>query len=199
MVDWDQVRSLARETKRLEKLVKGYSYADRDQSVITDEKVCHLITSGIHEAKQKLFNFIDLFYSIEKKAPVSKHMQRLKDELDIFSDEVKARYCDWNDLDDKWTVKMVKRDDLLLKGMDKLNADLQRLYELVLADKALLSDSKRGDERLWRIIKTQLHDIEELIDDLVTLFKEREGICNLRPLSLEKTFQSIQERIERQI
>ena len=199
MVDWEEVRSLASEAGPMEKLIRGYSYSEKDKAIRTDEKVCHHFVNGIREAKGILFNIIELLYELEKKEPLSAHLQKLKDELDIFSDEVKARYCEWKGLNVKWTVELVKHDHDLITGLEVLNMRLRRLNKEVLDDKALLSGDQDAENRLWEHVKGQFPAIEERIDSLATLFKEREGICNLRPLALDKTFDFIQKRIEKQI
>jgi hypothetical protein len=199
MVDWKQVRSLARESLTMEKQVDGYSYADRHSSIATDEKLCRLVIGKVSDAKSSIFSIIDLLFELEKKEPVSVHMQRIKDELDIFSDEIKVRHCEWKGLNVKWTVNLVKHDYDIVTGLERLNGKLGSVYDKMLADKALLSDDELAEARLWKAMKKEIPAIEELVDSLVELFKEREGICNLRPAALEKTYKSIQERIERQI
>jgi hypothetical protein len=197
--DWEQVKTLAREAIPMEKLIKGYSYADEYSAVATDEKVCDYVVKGIRQAKGTIFSIISILYQLEKKEPVSKEMQKLKDELDIFSDEVKARYCEWKGLNEKWTVVLVKHDHSIVTGLDVLNLNLERLYQSMLKDKALLSGDELAEKKLWKRMKKEIPGFEERVDSLVGLFKEREGICNLRPLALEKTFRSIQKRIEKQI
>ena len=199
MIDWEQVKSSASETSKMEKLVKGYSYVDESSATATDGKVCQIIIDRIRGAKNILFNIIEFLYEIEKKRPVSRHMQKLKDELDIFSDEVKVRYCSWKGLNLKWTIELIRHDLDLLNGLDMLNTHLQRLYESLLSDKSLLNESGPSEELLFKKMENRLCGIESRMDEMVKLFKEREGIVNLRPLSLEKTFKQIQERIDRQI
>lgn len=199
MVDWKQVKSLAREVLTLEKAVKGYSYADKHLSIATDDKLCKLVIGRISEAKSTIFSIIDLLFELEKKEPITVHMQKIKDDLDIFSDEIKVRHCEWKGLNIKWSVNLVKHDHDIVKGLDRLNGVLRRLYEKMMVDKALMSGDELAEARLWKAMKKELPAIEELVDFLVELFKEREGICNLRPAALEKTYKSIQERIERQI
>jgi len=199
MDDWEQVKSLAPETKKMEKLIQGYSYATKQLAVITDENVCQNIVKGIRQAKVSLFNVIELLFEIEKEEPLSKSIQILKDELDIFSDEVKARYCDWKEQNTKWMIRLIKHDHEIVSGIASLNIILQNMYEELLRGRSLLSENELEQGRLWAKLKKQLPEIEERVDKLVTLFKEREGICNLKPMSLEKTFKSIQEKISKQI
>jgi hypothetical protein len=199
MVDWKQVESLAPEARSMEKSIRGYSYEYKELALVTDDKVCHLFVNGISDVKNSIFQIIDLLYELEKKEPISKELQRLKDELDIFSDEVKARHCDWKDLNEKWTVKLVEHDHSLLSGLDKLNNDMQKLFKRVVTDRSLLSPDDKSQAMLWSEIKKQIPSLEKQVDELVRLFKEREGICNLRPLSLQKTYEKVKQRIDRQI
>jgi len=198
-MEWEKFVSGSKEAQRMGRLFKGYSYADKPESIATDGKVCGQVVDGIRQAKGTLFNIIELLYEVEKKEPKSSGVQKLKDELDIFSDEIKVRHCEWKELDEKWMAKLVEHDLDLVEGMKRMNEDLQALYEKVLASKALLSESEEVDERIWAPIKNALLDTEKQLDKLVILFKEREGICNLKPLALEKTYEKIQERIGKQI
>ena len=166
---------------------------------MTDEKVCSLLVRGIREAKTKIFNIVELLYELEKKEPVSRHLQTLKDELDIFSDEVKARYCSWKELDGKWLKNLVSHDMKLVMGLKDLNEQLQKMYERVLNDRSLVSESDAHEKKLWQFIDKHLPEIAENVDDLVVLFKEREGLCNLKPLSLDKTYEMLQDKIDTEV
>lgn len=198
MVDWERLRHDP-DIKYIEKLVEGYSYADGHSAVITDEKFCSLLIRRIRESKATIFNMIEFLYEVEREEPLSRDLQRLKDELDIFSDEIKARFCDWADLDEHWIRKLVWHDVSLIKGLEKLNEELQEIYEKLIRDKSLATGPGEDDRKLWEFVKSRLPGIGRQVDGMVVMFKEREGICNLRPLSLEKTYDKIREKIGEQI
>ena len=192
-MDWEKFSYEQKDVKFMESKVKSYSYAEKQIALITDEKVCTMFVLGIREAKSTLFDIIELLFELEKKEPVSKKLQALRDELDVFSDEIKARYCDWRGLPEDWMKKLVEHDVSLIRGLAKFNSELRTMYEGILNDKSLLEEQPQ-DAMLWEQIMKKIPGFEQAADSLLSSFKEREGLVNLRPMALDKTYELVKRR-----
>mgnify|MGYP001619152457 CR=1 FL=1 len=110
--------------------------------------------------------------------------------MDILSDEIQARYCSWRPLTPELVRDLIRKDLKILKGVKKLDSDLDKLFRGILEEL-----NKSPSKHLWEKISTILNKLRFNLRELVILFKEREALCNLKPISLEKTFKMIQKEI----
>ncbi len=201
--DWEEAKtSSLTKMNQISKIIRDYGYSNKTKSMITDEKVCDFLVKKIREAKEKLFRMIETMYELTEEKKLNKRLQKLKDELDIFSDEIKIRHCEWKDLGAEWLRKIIEHDAGLIAGLQKLNNDLEDISKEMIKFVKLRVDGKGEvmyDKKFWKDMENIINGIEEEIDSLVRTFKEREAICNIRAISLEKTFQKMQENIEEEV
>jgi len=176
-------------------LIKDYSYQDQHTSQVTDERFCSFLLGGLAKAKKQIYNISDLCFCLHIGEHILPLTDLMRDELDIFSDEIKIRHCHWRDIDVESLKKIVKQDLSLLKGVEQLNRNLEIVYS------AILTESKKGKpaKEFWKKIKDSLVTIRKHLRELVILFKEREILCNLHPLTLERTFKKMQEEIREKV
>ena len=196
--EWKQAASeTSEDIKRIKKLIRYYEYSSRENSIITDEKICDFFVRKIREAKDMLFGMIETMYELQEEKMINKKLEELKDTLDIFSDEIKVRHCEWKDIDLEWIKKLVKHDEYLLSGLVDLNSFLENFSRDILKSEEIRSDGTVVYDKLfWEDMEGRAKKAEEQIERLVIAFRERDAICNIKPISLERTFQKIRKEIE---
>jgi hypothetical protein len=201
MGSWERARNeMLNQVGEMEKLIPGYSYSDKANALNTDEKLCELIVNRIRESKDKLFHVIQFLYESNVEERLDKDLQRLRDELDIFSDEIKVRYCEWKVLTVGWIKKIISHDIDLVRGAEKLNSTLDELLEQALKlEKVKVDHIIQKDPKFWEKMERKAGNAEKQTDELVRLFKEREAICNIKAVDLEKTYEKIREEIRKKI
>ena len=201
MGEWEKARNeMLNQVGEMEKLIPGYSYSDKADALHTDEKLCELVVRKIRESKDKLFHVIQFLYESDVEERLDKDLQMLRDELDIFSDEIKARYCEWKILTVGWIKKAIDHDIGLVRGTEKLNKMLDELLKQALKlEKVKVDHMILKDPKFWEKMEKKTKDAEKQADELVRLFKEREAICNIKAVDLEKTYEKIREDIRKKI
>ncbi len=198
MADWSKIEtSMSIEVKAIRKRLRGYSYIDDSTSAATDDKFCNYIIEQIRQAKDTLFHIIQNAYELHEES-LDKYFQGLRDDLDIFSDEIKIRSLEWSkNFSQEWMRRLVKHDYNLVNNMDKLNNDLRDTHSLFL--KVIQLYPKKTDPNQLARIRKLIKLLEKAIDEIVLTFKEREVICNLKPMALEKTYSQMQDYYRRLI
>jgi len=195
---WNKVKNkMSIEIKVIGKSIRDYDYSTESKAEATDGKICKFMIEEIRKAKDKLFHIIQVAYELHEES-LNKNFQGLRDDLDIFSDEIKVRNFEWSrDLSQKWMDKLVVHDYNLVKQMQKLNIELEDMYKVFM--KVVKLYPKKTDPKQLEKVRKMIKLLEKVIDQIVLTFKEREVICNLRPLSLEKTYQQMQDYYRRLI
>lgn len=175
----------------LKKAIPGYSYQNRNNSLLTDERLCALFVKSLSDAKKSLYSISDLLFSLHTKEELIPLTTVMRDELDIFSDEVKIRHCEFRDPVPSTLSKIITHDLALLNGLKKMNSNITTL------SRGILAETKRKKSRpdFWKNVRKALLQIRKQIRELVILFKEREALCNIHPITLERTFKAIQQEI----
>lgn len=198
MVDWNKIEtSMSIEIKAIRKFLKDYGYSDDSSAVTTDEKFCNFIIEEIRKAKDTLFHVIQNAYELHEES-LNKHFERLRDDLDIFSDEIKIRHFEWSKgTAQEWMERLVKHDYRLIKNMRVLNEELREVHSVFLRVIELYP-KKTNPENLKKV-KEMINLLDKVVDNIVLTFKEREVIINLKPMSLEKTYQRMQDYYRRLI
>jgi hypothetical protein len=193
---WERVnKKMGIDIKAVGKLIRDYDYSTEDRAEATDVKICSFMIEEIRKAKDKLFNIIQTSYELHEGS-LNRYFQGLKDDLDIFSDEIKVRHFEWSkDISDEWMERLIKHDHELIGHTHKLNQELEGIYQLVM-DVIKLYPERTNPEELEQVRK-MIKVLEKDIDNIVLIFKEREAICNIKPLALEKTYQQMQDYYKR--
>ncbi|MBI4176707.1 MAG: hypothetical protein HY518_05865 [Candidatus Aenigmarchaeota archaeon] len=192
---WKDVRSknLWR-IREVERFVFPYDYATPDRCSATDDRICEFFIKQLRESKSKVFNIIQLMFERHIKGLES--YESLRTDIDIFSDEVKARHCEWKDVDPQWVEKIIEVDLELIRGTQELLAVLHEIYSAVveykkirLIDHAALVYEPNIEKKLTRYA----HGVRVMVGDLARTFKERDMVCNLKKLEMRKTFDRIRQ------
>ncbi len=194
MSKWKRVLvTKAPQIEFLKGIIEGYDYSEPSKMEVTDEKFCEHVTSLVRRCKEIIFNIIQSGFEMQKQS-LEKDLVKIMAELDIFSDEIKMRVfeCD-RVISQKWLEKLVSYDYHIIKGMEEINRDAENLLRMFVRAEA--PSSKFFDEYEWRKMKKIVEDLFRRIEEMAVMFKEREAICNIRQISLEKTFEAIKNRL----
>lgn len=181
---WDKAKSkMNEEYKEIVKFVRDYEYSDIPTSIRTDEKIIEFFFKKIRESKDKFFGIIQLCYELHHDS-TSDNYQRLRDDVDIFSDEVKSRYCQFKNLTQVFVEKLIKHDHDIVHALDKLVSDLDIVHQKIIKDQP---------------VSINIPELRKDIARIAILFMEREVVCNMSQVSLEKTYERLQDEIREKI
>ena len=179
--------------KFIESLIPVYDYSEKSKAEVTDEKFCELLTGIIREMKDLLFNIINTGFESHRQI-LEKDFVKIRDELDILSDEIKARHFVWDrGISQEWMEKIISYDFEMIRSLEKMRHYLNEAYDKFL--KADRPGTKMFDEDKWKDIKKTTGLLYEIAENLAIMFKERDTIANIKSISLNKTFDSIRKRM----
>lgn len=190
MSKWKQAReSRTEKVQALEKLIPGYDYSHEGLAHRTDGNLCKLLVEQLREAKRVAFNILQTAFELHRDL-LLKDFEKLRDELDIFSDEIKARTFDWDrDKPQEWLERLIDYDYRVVVGLGNLRKTLEGLEKEFLSAGQKVQDLKKLDVHIKRA--------DREIENLVIMFKEREAVCNIKEAALEKTFDRIRSQIRK--
>jgi hypothetical protein len=178
--------------RELNRFIPFYEYSSAESADMTNNKFCKLMTDKLRISKNVLFNIINTSYELHIKNEL-KDLNKIRDELDIFLDEIKVMNLKWNeDISEKWLEKLVTHDLNLIKGSDSLAKNLE-------ASLKKITRAKTMDTGFWKEMAKADLVIEEQLDGLVRMFKEREALLSLKPLSFEKVYKAARKEISEKI
>ncbi len=181
--------------KHLEKMVPGYSYEDETEAIATDQKMGDLIVKALRNCKNRLFFTIQLLYELQHES-LNRDIEHLKDEIDIFSDEIKIRHCKWSYSSPELLKKLVRHDYRLICMLRELDSLLEQIHR----DASEIREIRTGHQPEFEPggvarLKQDTRKAFDIVKEMVVLFKEREVVCNLEPATLEKTLGSISKEM----
>ena len=172
-------------------MIPGYSYASKDLAHRTDEQFCMLMVENLRIAKGTMFNILHTAFELHREL-LLKDFEAIKDEMDVFSDEIKARALHWDDRKSaKWLGRLVDYDYRILSSLGEIIKSARSLHKQFLSSKQSIPETRELDEATRKLRKS--------LDSLVVMFRERELICNIGDVVLEKTFDELRTRIRRGI
>jgi len=192
---WDRAvsnRKLA--VKKMQKFIPFYDYSDKQMALVTNDKFCKLFLERLKSLNSMLFNIVNTSYELGMEGNEELNaFQRMRDEMDIFIDEIKVMHVEWNkNMPQKWLEKLIEHDLSLIKDTDGLSESLEDILENITSD-------KESNKEFWEKVAKDAFNAEEQIDGIVRMFMERDAICNLKPLSFEKVFKAAQKEISEKI
>lgn len=163
MSEWVKAEREVKEAKEIGKYIHDYSYINEEKSKQTDKKLRDLISKELKKSKDLLFNIMELAYK-EEVDRVANEIQSVRDEIDIFLNEISIIKSKWNKISKEGYIKIIKSDLTLIRNVKQLNEILNIIYNQVLSSKA--KDLIRKGEELRKYIY-QLRGV----------FKERGDVC----------------------
>ena len=191
---WLEAKGESSDVKEVEKFIRGYSYGDPHTAVVTDEKLCTFVLDELAKTQERFFNMIELVFELQKESYISKDLETLKRQVEAFVTQLKVRSCQWKGITAAFYLRLIKTDLQLIQGAQKLQASA------ALLEQKLLEHVKRPEyiqkyPKTWRNTLALVPVIHKQIRQLVVTFADREAICNIRPIDLDRTYEALQEEI----
>ncbi len=190
MSEWDNAtKTRTMKIRSLERYITGYSYSSEDLAHMTDETFCSLIVENLKVAKKSMFNVLETAFELHRDM-LLKDFEQFRDGIGMFSNEIRARVFKWgNSKSQEWLERMVDYDYRILAGLGDLVKGIDGLHKELLASGRAVRDLREIDEHTCRL--------KASLDEIVTLFNERDAVSNIQEAALEKTFDTIRSRIRR--
>lgn len=186
--EWEQAESTKfPKVRNIKKHIKDYSYSDEHNAVLTEERICEFLVKEIRAIKEILFYIIQDAYELQKE-PLDTKIEKIRDDLDIFSDEIKARHFEWDiNIPQNMLGRIIDMDYEIIKILDTLKKDIEKLR------KAVLSVAKPGSKIFnrgkWDSVIRTIKGIKDSSDRLAKAFRERDTIANIRKITFQKTLE----------
>lgn len=186
------------QARELEKIIPDYSYADEAKALITDEHLCGHLVAELREIKDKLFAIIDVAF--EKHPQLSREFRQMRDDVDIFSDEIKVHHPSFRQVPDEFLERIVRHDKDLVDDVQGLMKQLHTIYQTMLGYTPVTvhRDIAVYDTSFSKEIRRSKEEAKRQLVKMVIHFKEREILCNIKRISLEKTYQRLKNELEAQ-
>jgi hypothetical protein len=190
MSEWDRAaETRAVKIESLRGFIPGYDYSGEDMAHRTDETFCSLMVENLRVSKKVMFNILETAFELHQDI-LLKGFEGIRDEIDVFSDEIKVRAFKWDSgKSHKWLERLVDYDYRILSSLGNLIKGIEGLHRELLSSGKGTRELRALDERTVRLKKE--------LDEIVILFKEREAVCNIKDAALEKTFDSIRTGIRK--
>jgi hypothetical protein len=177
MIDWKDVRDALRSrVRRMEEHIPAYDYSEEHRALRTDEKVVALILRELRKSKGKLFDLLDTSYEMQRES-LTKDLHSMRDDIDIFLDELKVRRIKW---DREMSTQTAK--DIVKLDVEILNNTLLLEKEIEGLKKALLSAKKTAGgfpENYLEGIEKRKAQAKKVARALVVAFKLRDALFGL--------------------
>ena len=170
--------------KEIKKFIPRYSYADPTHSVATDENISEYLVIMLREGKKHLFDTIELLYELQVKGVINR-LQKILDEMDIFSDEVKVKFHKEISLSKEWLRKLIMYDLHIIRESERLNKMITSLENHIIRSEEIVSED----------VRRYSEEIRRQLGKVVALFKEREVLSTLEEIDLNRTFSEKQNEI----
>ena len=195
---WKEVKTkMWARVKDIEKEIPGYDYSETHHMIVTDDKVKDMFILELRKSKKTLFNVLETAYEQQKEG-MTKDLHKLRDDVDIFLDEVKVKHpVKWPEsIPQEFLEKIVTHDSDILKELPKLNAKLEEIAKLLLDIEKERAGAVPYDREQADRLHRNVSEAKKLADGLVRLFKERELLINLKHLRREHDYEELRGGME---
>lgn len=177
--------------KKLEKEVPHYGYSDHGQAKATDEKLREQLVLDLRDTKARLFDIIQFLFELQAEKLAGRQLERIKDEVDALSDDIKVFHLNWKDLPESFLEALLKHDLDLLKGSEALKLQAEEISRLSAGYKKLNHRKEFDVKGIERVEKGMI----QLLKRLLVSFKEREALFEVEEQDLERAYREIQKEI----
>ncbi len=192
MTEWDKAKgSRTGKIASIKKLVSSYDYSSEEAAHRTDDLLRETMIANLRTAKSDMFNVLNTAFERHQDLMI-KPLERLRDEIDMFNDDIKIRTFIWDRAKSApWLGKLVDYDYRILTGLGNLLRGIRELHRLVLEAKAEARDMRSIDEKAGAVKKE--------LDELIAMFRERDVLCNLEDAALQEDFEGLSREIRKGI
>lgn len=187
---WDAVKETrTMKIKSLSGFMPGYCYSTEELAHRTDGAFCSLVVENLRVCKRLMFNVLETAFELHREL-LLKEFEGLRDEIGVFTDEIRARSFKWDrDKGKKWLERLVDYDYRILTGLGNLYRGIERLQKEFLASGKGIREARMIDEHTGKL--------KGNLDDIIILFRERDAICNIGESSLEDAFEEMSSDIRK--
>ena len=198
---WKEVKvKMWARIKELEKAIPAYEYSEAHNVNATDEKVKEIFLKELRESKKSLFYMLESAYEQQKEG-MTRDVLKLRDDIDIFLDEVKIKHTiKWpEDIPLEFLEKIVIHDSDIIKELPKLNQKLEEAGKILMDLEKERPGAVPFDREQEDKLHSRLSEAKRLADELVKLFKEREMLLNLRHIRREREYDDMRREMETKV
>ena len=198
---WNETKTkMWARVKEIEKLIPSYEYSSPHHVSHTDDKVKDLILSELRSSKKLLFNILETAFEQQKEG-MAKDIHKIRDDIDIFLDEVKIRHpIKWPEsIPQEFLEKIVVHDSEIVREIPKLNSRLEEIGKMLLDIEKERPGAVPYDREQSARLHANVSEIKKLVDELVRLFKEREMLINLKHIRREREYEGVRREMETKI
>ena len=193
---WKEVKTkMWARIKEIEKDIPAYDYSEMHHMIATDDKVKDLMVDELRRSKKLLFNILEGAYEQQKEG-LTPDLQKIRDDIDIFLDEVKVKHeIKWpQKIPEEFLEKIVTHDSEILRDIPRLNGELEEIHKHILGMEkpgTSLFDREQLDKLNAKTLSVKNHAAE-----IVKLFKERELLLNLKHIHREHEYDELRPGAE---
>lgn len=191
---WDEARrNRGDEILHMKKLIPFYSYATERRAILTDKRFCIVLKGELVKSKVHFSDAIDWLY---KKEIDCRKFERTKDDFDILFDEIDIKPNKWDErIPREFLEKIMEFDWKLIQKSWMLEKDFSILLKFLQSK----PKSKSLEEQNLKKIRISMDVINEKIDDITQIFKEREVAFDITRSAFRDIFNRLRDRISKSV
>ena len=180
--EWEDVKlRLWSKVKKLKKYIPDYSYSDSNHVYSTDEKFCGFVIQKLRGVKWKVVDVLNMLF--ETGVNNLERLEKTKNEIDMFLDEVKIRELSCRrSITSEVLDTIVEYDFNITEELEKLKKEIELLFEFSL--KVETPASRMFDEKDIVELNKKVQTIEKHVKKIREMFEERDKLINLKKLHL---------------
>jgi hypothetical protein len=198
---WNETKTkMWARVKEIEKLIPSYEYSGPHHVSHTDDMVKDIIVGELRASKKLLFNILETAYEQQKEGMI-KDLHKIRDDIDIFLDEVKIRHpIKWPEsIPQEFLEKIVIHDSEIIREIPKLNSRLEEVGKMLLDIEKERAGAVPFDREQTAKLHSRISEVKKLADELVKLFKEREMLINLKHIRHEREYEDVRREMETKV
>ena len=180
--EWEDVKlRLWSKVKKLKKHIPDYGYSDSNRVYSTDEKFCGFVIQKLRDVKWKIVDVLNMLF--ETGVNNLEMLEKTKNEIDMFLDEVKIRELSCRrSITSEVLDSIVEYDFNITEELEKLKRETELLFEFSL--KIETPANRMFDEKDIVELNKKVQTIEKHVKKIREMFEERDKLINLKKLHL---------------
>jgi hypothetical protein len=149
--------------EEIRKTIQPYSYSDKGEVANTHKSICSFLASRLSRAAENV-HLSDDFYRGPRTGESDKIIRGLKDDIEIFRDEVTSSYVDWRNPRSAVIKDIILKDAQIIRYSDALLKASEFMRESAISKNISALTQKAAEAN-------------EVMKKLSYLFYERERLC----------------------
>jgi hypothetical protein len=193
MEKWSDARAASyKAAKSMEALIPGYSYGEEHEALHTDERFTGVVLAELRKSKAMLFTLLDTSYQMQRES-LTKDLHGIRDDLDIFLDELKVRRLRWDPgISSSALREIIRLDADIHDSALLLESAIKGLEHCVLgAGKPMEGD---GDE--CEDIEGKKACVKSLIRKIMVAFRQRDALFNMERSVDSRLLEKLKREVE---